>query len=188
MVGLKKLKNKKVVELAVKNLPQRYELLAFYYKAIFVDLLNKQDSMKLGERSIDLDSLNLFNETEQSIVFLCAMLHLGGQITSYCSGPNFPKNCFRGEKFVSNMPKFNGGWFYEYELPEFEDFLIEVDKRYPKVSFKERFIPEFENAKTSYRNCQNQEKLMPTTLKKIMAASYLAATLFSPVLWAIIEP
>ena len=113
--------------------------------------------MSLGNTNIDLNELDLIDETEKNIVFLCAMRHLGGQITSYCSGPNFPKNCFRGEKFVNNMPKFNGKIFYKFELTEFTDFAIEVDKRYPKMSFKERFIPEFENAKVSYKNCLKEK-------------------------------
>jgi len=155
--GLKKLENKKVIKRTLKELPTRYELLAFYYKAIFANLLNNQHSMSLGNTNIDLNELDLIDETEKNIVFLCAMRHLGGQITSYCSGPNFPKNCFRGEKFVNNMPKFNGKIFYEFELTEFTDFAIEVDKRYPKMSFKERFIPEFENAKVSYKNCLKEK-------------------------------
>jgi len=157
-VGMKRLKNEKVIKKTLKNLPNRYELLAFYYKAIFINLLNNQDLMDLGKKNIDLDSLNLADETEKSIVFLCAMRHLGVQVTSYCSGPNFPKNCFRGQNFVNKMPKFNDKFFYEFELSEFEDFPIEIDKRYSKVSFKKRFITDFENAKNSYNDCLNNKK------------------------------
>ena len=47
--------------------------------------------------------------------------------------------------------------YYEFNLPEFDDFLIKVDKRHPKVSFKQRFIPEFEKAKTDYIKCLNNK-------------------------------
>ena len=156
-VGIKKLKNKKVVSKELKNLPNRKELLAHYYLSISSDILNKQKPMDLGTVNIDFDSLNLSNDTEKAILFLCMMRHIGGQVSSY-STTRFPDNCFRAKKYVENMPKFNGKEFYEFELPEFVDFKIEVDKRYPKMSFKERYLPEFEKAKIGYEKCLTNEK------------------------------
>ncbi|WP_350287974.1 hypothetical protein [uncultured Croceitalea sp.] len=156
-VGIKKLKNKKVVSKELKNLPNRKELLAHYYLSISSDILNKQKPMDLGTVNIDFDILNLSNDTEKAILFLCLMRHIGGQVSSY-SITRFPDNCFRAKKYVENMPKFNGKEFYEYELPEFDDFKIEVDKRYPKMSFKERYLPEFEKAKIGYEKCLMNEK------------------------------
>lgn len=82
------------------------------------------------------------------------MRHLGSQVTAY-SLAKFPKNCFRVKEYVENMPKFNGLPFYKFELPDFQDFEIKVDKRYPKVSFKERYIPEYEKAKIGYKKCKS---------------------------------
>lgn len=141
-VGIKKLKNSKVIKNELKNLPSRNELIAHYYLSIFSDVLNKQKPMDLAETNNDLDSLNLDSDTEKAIVFLCAMRHIGGQVSSYSSA-RFPDNCFRAKEYVENMPKFNNKIFYEYELPKFVDFKIEVDKRYPKMSFKERYLPEY---------------------------------------------
>ena len=155
--GKERLKNKTVIENSLDELPNRYELLAFYYKAIFIDVLNKQKPINLGSRNIELDSIGLKNDTEKVIVFLCAMRHIGNQVMSY-STTRFPENCFRAKLYVENMPTFNHKAFYDFKLPEFEDFKIEVDKRYPKVSFKERFVPEFENAKRSYQKCLDQDK------------------------------
>ena len=155
--GLKKESTKKVVENSLKALPERTELLAFYYSSIFIDVLNKQKPMNLSNVNIDLETLNLKNDTEKAILFLTAMRHLGNQVTSY-STIRFPENCFRAIEYVENMPKFNDKPFYEFNLPKFEDFKIEVDKREPKMSFKERYLPEFENAKLGIEKCLAEEK------------------------------
>ena len=156
-VGLKKLSTKKVVKNSIKNLPTRNELLAFYYSSIFIDVLNKRKPMDLAETNIDLENLNLENDTEKAILFLTAMRHIGNQVASYAT-TKFPNNCFRAIEYVENMSKFNGKSFYEFDLPKFEDFKIEVDKRKPKMSFKERYIPEFENAKLGMEKCLAEEK------------------------------
>lgn len=156
-VGLKKESTKKVVKNSLKNLPERNELLTFYYSSIFIDVLNKQKPMNLSDTNIDLENLNLDSDTEKVILFLTAMRHVGNQVTSYAT-IRFPNNCFRAIEYVKNMPKFNGKPFYEFNLPEFEDFKIEVDKRKPKMSFKERYISEFENAKLGIEKCLAEEK------------------------------
>lgn len=156
-VGIKKLKNNKVVQKELKALPSRYELLAHYYSNIFIDVLNKQKPMNLGDVNIELSKLGLKNDTEKAILFLSAMRYVGGQVSSY-SLTRFPDNCFRAKEYVENMPTFNGKPFYEFELPKFDDFKIEVDKRYPKMSFKGRYLPEFENAKNGYEKCQLPDK------------------------------
>ncbi len=152
----KKLSNEQVISKTIKNLPERNELLGFYYKGIFIDVLNKQKPINLADVNINLEELNLENNTEKAIVFLSAMRSLGHQVNSFASA-RFPNNCYRAEQYVENMPKFNGLTFYEFELPEFEDFLIEVDKTKPKMSFKKRYLPEFENAKFSYNRCLLQK-------------------------------
>jgi len=156
-VGLKKLSTKKVIKNSIKKLPPRNELLAFYYSSIFIDVLNKQKTMDLAETNIDLENLGLNSDTEKAILFLTAMRHVGNQVTLY-SEHRFPDNCSRAKLYVENMPKFNSKPFYLFELPQFDDFNMEIDKRYPKSSFKKRYIPEFKNAKSSYENCLAEEK------------------------------
>ena len=153
--GKNQLTVRNVIGEALLNLPDRYELLAFYYNTIFSHLRNNQNEMNLGKIDINLDSLELSNNTEKVIVFLCSMRHLGSQISSYSSGENFPANCFRAKRLVSNMPTFNGKTFYEFELPEFKDFMIKVDKRLVKVSFKNYYLPLFHEAKARYIDCLN---------------------------------
>ena len=144
-----------VIEKNLYDLPERNEMLAFYYKTIFVNLLNHQGNIKPYEKNLDFNKLGL-NETEGAILFLTAMRHLGNQISSY-SKHNFPDNCFRADLFIEKMPTFNGNVYYEFELPNFKDFEIEIDKRYPKISFKKYFILEFENAKIDYMKCLNSK-------------------------------
>ncbi|TMU50995.1 hypothetical protein [Flagellimonas algicola] len=156
-VGLKRLKPSKVIGKALNNLPSKRELLAHYYLSISSDILNKQKPMDLRSLNIDFNALNLINDTEKAILFLCLMRHMGGQVRSY-SLTRFPDNCFRAKTYVENMPLFNGKEFFQFELPKFEDFKIEVDKRYPKMSFKERYLPEFEQAKLGYKKCLSNEK------------------------------
>lgn len=153
--GTDKLSVEQVISKTLEENPEKNEMLAFYYKTIFASILNNQRSIEPYNKNIDFDKLEL-NNKESSILFLSAMRHLGKQMSGYSSS-NFPDNCFRADTFLTKMPKFNGKPYYEFELPEFDDFLIKVDKRYPKVSFKESFIPEFENAKTDYQKCLNNK-------------------------------
>lgn len=153
--GLSKRSNKTVVYDELENLPSKQELLAFYYSEIFIQILNNQRSINPNQTNLNYDSLGL-NKLEGDIMFLSAMRHCGSQISSY-SESHFPDNCFRQKSFVSKLPTFNGKKFDNYQLSEFDDFLIHVDKRYPKMSFKERYLPEFEDAKEGYIKCQSIE-------------------------------
>ncbi len=150
-----KLSIEQVISKTLDENPEKNEMLAFYYKTIFTSILNNQRNIKPYEKNIDFEKLGL-NKQESSILFLCAMRHLGNQMSGY-SSTNFPENCFRADLFLTKMPKFNGKLYYNFDLPEFDDFLIKIDKRYPKVSFKQKFIPEFEKAKKDYIKCVNNK-------------------------------
>ena len=149
--GTNKLSVEEVISKTLQENPEKNEMLAFYYKTIFASILNNQRNIEPYDKNIDFDKIELNNE-ESAILFLCAMRHLGNQMSGYSSS-NFPENCFRADLFLTKMPKFNGKLYYEFELPEFTDFLIKIDKRYPKSSFKQRFVPEFESAKSDYKKC-----------------------------------
>jgi hypothetical protein len=153
--GMSKKTKQEVIFNELKNFPNSKELLSFYYSEIFIQVLNKKDGYSPNEINLDYKELNLTKE-EGDIMFLTAMRHCGNQIKSF-SEARFPNNCFRQTSFVSKLPKFNGLNFDEYELSEFEDFLIHVDKQHPKESFKERYLPEFEGAKSGYIKCQEAE-------------------------------
>ncbi|WP_299684031.1 hypothetical protein [uncultured Dokdonia sp.] len=153
--GRDKLSVEEVISKTLQENPDKNEMLVFYYKTIFASILNNQRSIEPYEKNIDFKKLEL-NTQESSILFLCAMRHLGNQMSGYSTG-NFPKNCFRADLFLTKMPTFNGKLYYEFDLPEFDDFPIKIDKRYPKVSFKQRFIPEFEKAKADYMKCLNNK-------------------------------
>ena len=106
--------------------------------------------------NINLSDLGLENETEQVIVFLGAMRHLGRQIKAY-SENHFPDNCFRAVSFVNRLPLFNGLEFYDFTLPPFDDFNIEVDKTKPKTSYTTYMMSYFEEAKMAYPPCLEHE-------------------------------
>jgi len=139
---------KEVTSEELENPPSENEMLVFYYKTIFIHILNNQRSISPYDINIDFQELAL-NETESAILFLSAMKHLGNQVTSYAEAGN----CDRTIEFVEKIPKFNGMTFDNFELPEFEDFKLTVNKRDPKMSFKERYIHEFEKAKIEYQKC-----------------------------------
>ena len=144
---------REVIGEELETLPSEEEMLAFYYSTIFIHILNNQRNISPFEIDLNFDELEL-NETEGAIMFLSAMRHLGNQVTSYSEKP---ENCFRSMEFVKKIPKFNGLTFDKFQLPEFEDFKLTVDKRFPKSSFKERYIPEFMNAKKGYEKCVKRE-------------------------------
>jgi len=154
--GIYKKSKQAVVFTELTNFPSPNELLSFYYSEIFIQVLNKKDTYYPNEINLDYERLKLTKE-QGDIMFLTAMRHCGSQINSF-SEARFPDNCFRQTSFISKLPKFNGSSFDEYQLSEFDDFLIHIDKRFPKTSFKEKYIPEFEEAKSGYIKCQQAEK------------------------------
>ena len=154
--GIFKKSRKAAVYDELKNFPDSKELLSFYYSEIFIQVLNKKYSYSPNKINLDYKKLNL-SKKEGDIMFLTAMRHFGSQISSF-SDARFPDNCYRQTSFVSKLPIFNGVSFEKYQLNEFDDFLIHVDKRYPKTSFKEKYLPEFERAKSAYTKCQQAEK------------------------------
>jgi hypothetical protein len=155
--GISKKSKKALVFDELINFPSPNELLSFYYSEIFIQVLNKKDTYSPNEINLDYEELELSKE-QGDIMFLTAMRHCGNQINSF-SETRFPDNCFRQTSFISKLPKFNGVSFDKYQLNEFDDFLIHVDKRYPKTSFKERYLPELEGAKSAYIKCQKAEKV-----------------------------
>lgn len=153
--GGSKKSRKAVIYDELIDFPNTNELLSFYYSEIFIQILNKKNSYSPHQINLNYEKLNL-TKAEGDIMFLTAMRHCGSQINSF-SEARFPDNCFRQTSFVSKLPKFNGMSFDEYQLDAFDDFLIHVDKRHPKISFKERYLPEFEGAKSAYTKCQEAE-------------------------------
>ena len=147
--GHKKLSTREVIRTELEDPPSEEEMLAFYYGTIFIHILNNQRNISPYKLDLNFAELGL-NETEGAIMFLSAMRHLGFQVTAYSKKP---ENCFRAMEFVKKMPTFNGVTFDKFELYEFEDFKLTVDKRYPKKSFKKRYLPDFESAKLGYRKC-----------------------------------
>jgi len=154
--GSSKKSRKAVIYDELSGFPNSNELLSFYYSEIFIQVLNNKNSYSPKQINLDYKELNL-TKAEGDIMFLTAMRHCGSQIISF-SEARFPDNCFRQTSFVSKLPTFNGMRFDEYQLDAFDDFLIHVDKRHPKMSFKERYLPEFEGAKSAYAKCQVAEK------------------------------
>jgi len=148
-----KLSTREVIGKELATPPSEEEMLAFYYSTIFIHILNNQRNISPYEINLDFRKLGL-NEKEGIIMFLSAMRHLGSQISSYSEKP---ENCWRQMEFIKKIPKFNGVTFDKFELKEFEDFKLTVDKRYPKMSFKERYLPEFEKAKIGYKKCMEIE-------------------------------
>ncbi len=140
---------REVIGKELENPPTEEEMLAFYYSTIFIHILNNQRNISPYELNLDFKELGL-NEKEGTIMFLSAMRHLGSQISSYSEKS---ENCWRAIEFVKKIPTFNGVTFDNFELAKFEDFKLDVDKRYPKMSFKERYIPEFEKAKLGFKKC-----------------------------------
>ena len=154
--GSSKKSRKAIIYDELIDFPNTNELLSFYYSEIFIQVLNKKNSYSPNQINLNYEKLNLTKE-EGDIMFLTAMRHCGSQINSY-SEARFPDNCFRQTSFVSKLPRFNGMRFDEYQLDTFDDFLIHVDRRQPKMSFKERYLSEFEGAKSAYIKCQEAER------------------------------
>lgn len=149
--GTEKKTTEEVINGTINESPTENEMLAFYYKSIFSHILNNQRNIEPYEKNIELVKLNL-DPTQQTILFLSAMKMLGTQVYGY-SNTRFPENCHRQHEFLKKIPKFNGKAFYEFDLKEYQDFKLKIDKRFPKQSFKDNYEPEFYKAIKGYEKC-----------------------------------
>lgn len=147
--GNKKVSSREVIGKELGNMPSEKEMLTFYYNTIFSHILNNQRTISPYKLNLDFEELGL-NETEGTIMFLSAMRFLGIQISSYSEKP---ENCWRAMEFVKKIPTFNGVTFDKFQLKNLVDFKLTIDKRFPKKSFKEEYIPKFEDAKIGFKKC-----------------------------------
>lgn len=145
----------KIIDDILSKLPKENELLAFYYDTLFQNIILNQNEIKPSAKDIDFKKLGL-NENDCAILFLSAMRQLGDQISRY-SSYNYPNYCDKAKMFYAIIPTFNGKPYYEFIVPDFKDFEIEFDKKFPKVSFKNYAIPKFENAKKDFMLCINNK-------------------------------
>jgi hypothetical protein len=125
------------------------ELLAKYYETLIGNLVNKMDKIDFSIININFENLNLNTKTEKGILFLIVIERLG----SYYWGNEYLseiENSNEIKNIIKRYPKFDNKEYYEYNDFDFDDFLITVDIRKPKTSFKDYFLKIYINTIQSH--------------------------------------
>lgn len=138
----KPIKNNKVIEQVKSEQISYQEMLSTYYNMIFGVLINKHEDLDLSQKSFDLVNLNLTTKQERGIFFLTSMERFGSDIWGFM---NIPKQTDYDSalEVINRYPKYNGEEYYKYNDFDFSDFLITVDIRKPKVSYKDYYLKKY---------------------------------------------
>lgn len=134
-----------------ENIDSR-ELLTFYYRSIFSNLVNKNQDRDFSNLDFKSDELNLKTETEKNIFFLVAMERFGTNIWGYMNIGN--KNCERVIEEINKWPSFDGMKFDSVKNVKIEKFKIEVDKREAKVDFEKYYLSKLKQTISYYKQCK----------------------------------
>ena len=92
--------------------------------------------------SFDLNNLNLSTKQEKGIFFLTSMERFGSDIWGYMNIPE-PTDYDSALEVINRYPKYNGEEYYKYNDFDFSDFLVTVDIRKPKVSYKDYYLKKY---------------------------------------------
>jgi hypothetical protein len=133
---------KKVIEKVKSDQISYQEMLSAYYNMIFGVLINKHENLDLSNVSFDLNNLNLKTKQERGIFFLTSMERFGSDIWGYMTIPE-PTDYNSAKEVINRYPKYNGEEYYKYNDFDFSDFLITVDIRKPKVSYKDYYLKKY---------------------------------------------
>ncbi len=139
------IKDKKVIKQVKSDQISYQEMLSAYYNMIFGILINKHEDLDLSQISFDLNNLNLSTKQEKGIFFLTSMERFGSDIWGYM---NIPESTDYNSalEVINRYPKYNGDEYYKYNDFDFSDFLITVDIRKPKVSYKDYYLKKYFSA------------------------------------------
>jgi len=138
----KPIKNNKVIEQLKSEQISYQEMLSAYYNMIFGVLINKHEDLDLSQNSFDLNNLNLSTKQEKGIFFLTSMERFSSDIWGYMNIPE-PTDYDSALEVINRYPKYNGEEYYKYNDFDFSDFLITVDIRKPKVSYKDYYLKKY---------------------------------------------
>jgi len=89
--------------------------------------------------NFDFKELQLNTNKERAIFFLTAMERLGILYNSRINAPD-ENDSDKPLDIIKRYPMFNGKSFYEFNDFDFDDFLLIVDTRRPKESFKKYYL------------------------------------------------
>lgn len=113
-----------------------------YYRMLFSSV--GSDIISLSKSNIYLDSLNLNNDFEKSILYLrCIELcekHIWGYFYM-SSPPNFEKTILQ----IKNYPKINNQEYFLYTNFDFKDIFIEIYNEQEPQSYKKELIGKLYN-------------------------------------------
>jgi len=135
-------KHKKVIKQVKSDQISYQEMLSAYYNMIFGILVNKHEDLDLNQMSFYLNNLNLSTKQEKGIFFLTSMERFGSDIWGYMNIPE-PTDYDSALEVINRYPKYNGEEYYKYNDFDFSDFLVTVDIRKPKVSYKDYYLKKY---------------------------------------------
>jgi len=143
MFNEKKESSKDIIERYSLSNIQVDEMLVSYYNSIFGLLFNKNKELTLSGMNFNFDELQLKTRKERAIFFLTAIVRLGVLYNNKLNVPN-ENDSDKPIDIIKRYPMFNSQPFYKFNDFDFEDFLLIIDKRKPKESFKKYYLSKYE--------------------------------------------
>lgn len=134
--------NEKVIKKINFDNISEEELLVKYYGTLFGNLVNKIEVIDFSVVNFDFEKLKLKTKTEKAIFFLIVIERLGAYYwaNEYLSEVEDSDDI---KNIIKRYPKFDNKEYFQFNDFDFDDFLITVDIRKPKTSFKNYFLKDY---------------------------------------------
>ena len=163
--------NELLVDSLLQNPTSLYELVACYYNMIFVSVSNKRKPFHMNLVNFTPDEYGL-DETEKGIFFLTSVNLCGTMIWGYMNVVD-PPNYKVALQYIRQFPMFNYQPYYQYQQLNFPDFLLTLDKRNPKGSFKKFYINNYLDLLLNHVRCLSQNSKNQDKKNKVMMESIM---------------
>jgi hypothetical protein len=163
--------NELIRDLSKKDIPSQI-LLDYYYSMLCISDGNKNQPFDLSNVNINLNALELKDDTEKAILFLEIMKGCGKQIWGYMNVVK-PPNYKLAMEYVNKYPKFNSLPYYQFLDLNFQDFKTNITSEKKMESFKKYNIDKYFETLLNHLAClketnQGEDKIYDLMLGSIL--------------------
>jgi hypothetical protein len=163
--------NELIQEIIKKNIPSQ-TLIDNYYSMLCISNGNKNQPFDLSNVNINLNTLELKDDTEKAILFLVMMEQCGTQIWGYMNVVKPPKFTLALE-YIKKYPKFNSLPYYQFFDLNFQDFKTNITSENKMESFKKYYINKYYETLLNHLTClretnQGEDKIYDLMLGSIL--------------------
>jgi hypothetical protein len=168
--------NELIKELEKKEIPSQV-LLDSYYAMLCMSNGNKNQPFDLSATNVNLNNLELKDETEKSIFFLEMMKQCGTQIWGYMNVVK-PPNYALALEYINKYPKFNSLPYYQIIDLNFSDFKMNITSENKQQSFKEYYIDKYYETLLYHLACLRETNQGDDKIYDLMLGSLLKEQMY----------